>query len=76
MIITWMSDIKEVHGKPRLHVFVADWLKTKGLYMLCSVSEDVTFKNDFVPDNVCCLINHVNMPGLRSIREAIEKLKQ
>ena len=74
MAETAETNFDEFKGKDC--VFVADWLKTKGLYMLCSVSEDVTFKNDFVPDNVCCLINHVNMPGLRSIREAIEKLKQ
>ena len=27
LLITWMSNIKEVHGKPRLHVSINLWLK-------------------------------------------------
>ena len=45
-------------------VFVAEWLKTKGLHKLCSYI------------NLCCLINHVYMHSFRSIIEATEKFKE
>ena len=45
-------------------VFVADWLKTKGLHKLYSVLK--VFKKDLYLYyiNMCCLINHVNMHRL------------
>ena len=60
------SNVDEFKGKDC--VFVADWLKTKGLHKLCSVFEGV-YKNDLCLQhiNMCCLINHVYMHSFRSI---------
>ena len=48
--------------------FVADWLKSKGLYKLCSVLEGI--QEPFILSLAC---KHVYIRSFRSIIEATEK---
>ena len=57
-------------------VFVADWLKTKGLHKLCSVFEGV-YKPFIFIENKYVLSNKPYLHAqLQNIIEATEKLKQ
>ena len=51
-------------------LFVADWLKTKGVHKLYSVFEGI--QEPFVL-SLACLLNHVYIHSFRSIIEATEK---
>ena len=65
-----------MNSKEKICVFVADWLKTKGLQSCVPYSK--VFKNDLYLQyiNMCCLINHVYVHSFRSIIKDTEKLKQ
>ena len=75
MAETSETNFDEFKGKDC--VFVANWLKTKGLHKLCSVFEDVQERFiSIIHKNVLSNKPCYNMHNLRSIREATEKLKQ
>ena len=60
MVETAETNFDELKGKD--YVFVADWLKTKGLHKLCFIFEGV--QEQFISIiyiNMCCLINHVKV---------------